>query len=147
MDESFLLKQEKSTSENKQYNLSFEKIDYKENIDLYLFKYDVGVAIDTRGINYKELPEILFGSYDKNTGKASLGRPEFKNENVDMKYIGACIKEVSKESGINEFFMYPYGDDNTGDKNLTEQARMKLFNRYINLTSTPSGFGYILKIT
>jgi hypothetical protein len=146
MKESSLPNQTVSTPEVKHHDLSFEKLEYKPNVNLYIFKNNVTVAIDTTGKNQKEFPEIKFGYYDSKNNEASMGRPELKNENINMEYISACIQEVSKITGINEFFIYPYGDDNKGDKGLTEQARMKLFSRYANIIPTPSGYGYILKI-
>ncbi len=68
-----------------------------------------------------------------------------------MKYISACIKEVSKDSGINEFWFHPYREDkpepmlNT-EKEKREQARLRLFKRYFSLTPDSEGFGYIVKL-
>ena len=127
------------------YNLAFEKKQHKVNVVLYIFD-QVAVAIDTSGKNYKELPEILFGTFEKEYITGSMSQPKEKMEGVDMNYITACIGEVARDSGISKFWLYPFGDDNPENKKRRENARAKLFSRYANLTPEPSGFGYILEI-
>lgn len=126
-------------------NLSFEKKQHKENVVLYVFDH-VAVAIDTSGKNYKELPEILFGTFDKEYNAESLHQPEEKRDGIDMSYISECIREVTKDSGVSKFWLYPFGDDNIENKQMRETARIKLFSRYVKLTPEPSGFGYIMEI-
>jgi hypothetical protein len=127
-------------------NLSFEKKEYKENIQMYIFD-NVAVAIDTTGKNYKELPEIYFGTYDKDLTKGSFHQPEIKREGVDMEYVAKCIKEIASDSGIHEFWFYPLGDDvSIENKDTREQARLRLFQRLGNISAAPGGYGYVLKV-
>ncbi|MFA6076893.1 MAG: hypothetical protein WC735_02350 [Candidatus Paceibacterota bacterium] len=130
---------------NAEHNLSFEKKQHKKDVALYVFNHVV-IAIDTSGKNYKELPEILFGTFNTEYNKDSKNQPELRREGVDMKYISACIKEVAKDSGINEFWLYPNGEDKPENERKREQARLRLFRSYVNLTPALNGFGYIMKV-
>lgn len=134
---------EQSSSSDR--DLSFEKKEHKPGVLLYVFK-NVVIGIDTTGKNYKELPELLFGTYDTEYGVDSMGQPEMKREGIDMDYVSKCIEKVSKESGIKEFWFSPYGEDKPEDKERREQARLRLFKRYADIISASSGFGYIWRV-
>ena len=144
MDDSFTPQPTQPKIES--YNLVFEKKQHGENVVLYLFNHVI-VAIDTSGKNYKELPEILFGTFDKEYSADSLRQSHQKTDiNIDMSYVSACIKEVVRDSGINKFWLYPFGDDSPENKERREVARLRLFKRYVNLTPEPNGFGYVMEV-
>ncbi len=127
----------------RKYDLSFEKTSHRLGAELYTFK-NVAVTIDTSGKNYQKLPEILFGTFEGSlsAGGNILDKPLVRREGVDMHYILACLKKTAEVSGLHEFWFHPYGDD--GPK--SEEARLRLFKRYLDFTPEPSGYGYIVKI-
>ena len=129
----------------KKESIKFEKIKKGEDALIYVFPH-VGVAIDSSGKNYEPLPELLFGTYDENISEGSMDQPELKREGVDMSKIVEYIKTVSEDSGINEFWVYPYGEDGGDDKKQREAARMRLFSRFADLQPDENNFGYIIKI-
>lgn len=137
---------EKRFSEEDGSNLSFEKKSKKDFV-FYAFNH-VGVAIDSTGKNQKDLPELLFGTFDTKADidSSALSQPEFRREGVDMEYIASCILEAAKDSGINEFWLYPYGEDKSKGKEIREQARLRLFKRYADITPAKNGFGYVVKV-
>jgi len=132
--------------ENKlnQQPVKFEKIQKENNTLVYVFP-NVGVAIDSSGKNYERLPELLFGTFDEDITKGSMDKPELKREGVDMSKVAEYIKIASKDSGISEFWVYPYGQDGD-DKESREEARMRLFGRYVELQPDENDFGYIINI-
>jgi hypothetical protein len=125
--------------------LSFEKENRKEGVIAYTFN-KVAVIIDTTGKNYKELPEIMFGTLEDKPDRDILSQPQNRIEGVDMDRVSKCIQEVAKDSGISEFWFHPYGDDDPDNKKRREEARTRLFRRHFNLTPEATGYGYILKI-
>jgi len=129
--------------------LPFVKKPYGENGSLYIFD-NVGIIIDTSGKNYQELPELLFGTFDKDatleTSKP-MNQPETKREGVDMNKVAECLKVAAADSSIHEFWVYPFGEDRPDKKNEREEARLRLFRRYGDLTPAPNNFGYILKVS
>lgn len=124
--------------------LNFTKMEYAENVDLYKFP-GVRILVDHTGKNYKELPELLFGTYDTETMQGSMNKPELKREGIDMSLVAECIQRVLNESGIRKFWIYPYGGDSSEEKNR-EKARFRLFSRYTNLTPDEEKHGYILEV-
>jgi hypothetical protein len=126
-------------------SLSFEKQESGPHVVKYTFN-KVFVWVDTSGKNYKKLPEIVFGTFDTKMDEDFLGQPEIRRDGVDMGYISSCIKEVAKDSGLNEFWFYPFGDDRSGDEARRERVRLRLFGRYFNIAPAPGDFGYIVKI-
>lgn len=128
-----------------QPELSFEKKSFKPDTISYLFK-NVIVTIDSSGKNYKRLPEVLFGTFDDELTKDNLKKPTSKRDGVDMDYITGCIREALKDSGLNEFWIYPFGDDDPDNKERRENARVRLFKKYFNLEPAENNFGYIIKI-
>jgi hypothetical protein len=127
---------------------SFVKKPYGESGSLYIFD-TVGIIIDTSGKNYKELPELLFGTFDKGaTPETSkpMYQPKTRRVGVDMNKVVECLKIVATDSGVHEFWIYPFGDDKPDNKSNREEARLRLFRRYGDLTPAPNNFGYILKI-
>lgn len=128
----------------KEESIEFEKIQKDENTLVYVFPH-VGVAIDSSGKNYERLPELLFGTYDEDISKGSMNKPEVKQEGLDMSQVVEYIKVAAEDSGINEFWVYPYGDD-AEDKESRKEARMRLFNKYAELTPDENNFGYIIKL-
>lgn len=129
------------------HNLPFEKIQYKEGVVLYIFDH-VAVAVDTTGKNYKDLPEILFATFDNKSelNLEALNQPDIRRDGVDMEGISQCIGEVAKDAGVSEFWFYPNGKDKPEDENKREQARLRLFKRHVDVTPAPGGFGYVMKI-
>jgi hypothetical protein len=122
------------------YDLHYETRQHRPGTELYVFK-NVVVVVDTTGKNFKEFPELLFGTHDGDLNNADvLSKPKLKREGVDMNYICACIRKVSEVTGIQEFQFAPFGDDNH------EQARLRLFKRFAEIRQSPDGFGYILKL-
>jgi hypothetical protein len=105
----------KESTINPEADLSFEKKEHKPGVLLYAFK-NVVIGIDTTGKNYKEKPELLFGTYDAEYDIDAMSQPELKREGVDMTYISKCIREVAKDGGYDEFWIYPYGEDADGEK-------------------------------
>lgn len=124
--------------------MRFEKKEVKPNVLVYDFE-DASVGIDTTGKNYKELPEIVFGIFDKEKDRYSMDQPKVGQGIPDMDYIAECIREVSRDSGISEFWFYPYGKDGV-DGDRREAARLRLFQRFGSITKAPGGHGYILKV-
>ncbi len=130
-------------NDDESYDLSFEKIQYKP--DIVFYKFDkVVITIDTTGIHYKDAPEILLSTFTDDFAKGSIYKPETRIEGVDMNYIAACIRKVSDVSGIHEAWLYPFGDDNPKDVKKREDARLRLFRRYVEMTPAPGGIGYII---
>ncbi|MEN9613736.1 MAG: hypothetical protein RLZZ347_43 [Candidatus Parcubacteria bacterium] len=125
-------------------SLHFDKREIKPNVVAYDFEH-ASVGINTTGVNYRDLPEIVFGFLDKEKGKYSVQQPEVRSIATNMDYIVQCIKVVAEESGIKEFWFYPYGEDGT-DESRRESARLRLFKLYIDFVPAPTGHGYILRI-
>ena len=119
-------------------------MEYAENVDLYKFP-GVRILVDHTGKNYKELPELLFGTYDTETMQGSMNKPELKREGIDMNLVTECVQKVSNESGIRKFWIYPYGGDSP-EEELREKARLRLFSRYTKLTPDEEKHGYILEV-
>lgn len=132
---------------NESQPVPFERKQYKEGIEAYIFEH-VAVAIDTTGKNYKDLPELYFGTFDSEDNiKESFHQPEIKREGVNMEYIAKCVDVVANDSGIHEFWFYPFGEDTDPEnKDNREQARLRLFQRLGDISPAPNGFGYILKV-
>ncbi len=135
----------KQKPENPKPDLSFEKKSYKPEAVSYVFK-NVIVTIDRSRKNYARLPEVQFGTFDDELTKDSFKKPESKREGVDMAYATSCIKEALKDDGLNEFWIYPFGDDDPDNKERRENARIRLFQKYFNLEPAENNFGYIIKI-
>jgi hypothetical protein len=132
--------------EDDESKIEFEKKEYKKNIDLYVFSH-VAVAVDTTGKNYQELPELYFGTFDNELDKDALNKPNVRREGVDLNYVAKCIEVVARESGIHEFWFYPFGDDvKDENKDKREQARLRLFKTLGDISPAPIGYGYVLKI-
>jgi len=126
--------------------IEFEKIQKDPNTLVYVFP-NVGVAIDSSGKNYERLPELLFGTYNEEISEGSMNKPEVKQEGVDMSKVVEYIKIAAKDSGINEFWIYPYADDvDIENKESRKEARMRLFGRYTELIPDENNFGYIVKL-
>ena len=127
----------------------FEREQRKPGVVLYKFKHVI-VAIDSTGKNYKDLPEIMFGTFsgvfDEKLGEQAMHQPENRRVGVGMEYVSECIKKVAEDTGLRAFWLYPYGNDLPDKKEKREKARIKLFGRYTNITSAPGEFGYIVKI-
>ncbi len=134
-----------ASPEAKKHDLSFIKESRRPETVSYVFK-NVVVTIDSSGKNYKALPELIFGTFDNEPNAHTLDKPETKREGVDMEYVLKCIQEVVKDSGINKFWVYPFGDDKPEDKIQREQARARLFSRYMNLVPAENDFGYIVDL-
>lgn len=125
--------------------LAFEKKIHKENVVVYIFDHVV-FAIDSTGKNYKELPELHFGTFDEIFNNDSLKKPDIKRDHITPDYVLNCLNEVVKDSSIHKFWFYPYGDDSI-DKDTRSEARLRLFKRYFNtIESDPNNFGYIITI-
>ncbi len=132
------------------YDLTFKIESKAPKVVLYLFK-NVGVVVDNSGKNQTEYPEILFGTFEGELGEnpdseALMSQPETLIKNVDMQYVSACIKEVAKDVGTDVFWFYPFGRDNPQDTVGREQARLRLYNRYFNISPTQNNFGYLIKV-
>ncbi|MDQ5883156.1 MAG: hypothetical protein QG654_68 [Patescibacteria group bacterium] len=125
--------------------LFFEKKSFKPDAISYVFK-NVIVTIDRSGKNYTRLPEVQFGTFDDEPTRDSFKKPESKREGVDMVYVTSCIKEALNDDGLNEFWIYPFGDDDPENKERREDARVRLFQKYFNLEPAENNFGYIIKI-
>jgi len=129
-------------------SLAFEIRQYKDGIVVYIFK-NLFVAIDTTGKNYKELPEILFGPYNKELDTWSLSKPEHSNNGlINMEYVAKCIQKVSKTTGVNKFFFHPFGDDvKPENADSRELARLRLFKiMSTKIEPTSDGRGYIITV-
>jgi hypothetical protein len=124
---------------------AFEKREYTGKGVMYIFK-DVAVGVDTSGKNYKDLPEIIFGPFDRSSNEMSLDQPTIPLDGVNMEYIKKCIEVVAQDSGIHKFWLYPYADDKPDEKDNREQARVRLFRKYLQITPAKSGFGYVMEI-
>lgn len=126
---------------------SFEKKELKKGVTIYIFDH-VAVAIDVTGKNYKGVPEILWGTFkDRSRVTAeALNQPEKRIEGADMKFIAMCIAEVSRDSGVKEFWFDTYGDDKPEGKEKRRAARLRLFKRYLKLTPGKDNYGYIMKV-
>lgn len=126
--------------------VEFEKIQKDQNTLIYVFPH-IGVAIDSSGKNYERLPELLFGTYNEEISDGSMNKPEMKQEGVNMSKVIEYIKIAAEDSDINEFWIYPYGDDvDAENKESRKEARMRLFSRYAELTPDENNFGYIVKL-
>ena len=148
---------EKRKSESiKEYDLSFTKTHPREGVVKYVFN-QVEIGFDTSGKNYKDLPEILFRTFDENPGKGSFDQPEVRREGVDMAYISACIQEAMEQEQYTKVWFYPYGDDvvmKNGEtdedfekrKEIRREARLRLFQEYGEVAISPSGYGYTLSL-
>jgi len=133
--------------QNEAENTSFHKKEFTPDGGvIYVFDH-VAVKIDNSGKNYKELPELMFGTFDEEPSSEALHQPEMKRDGIDMAYVAQCIHSVAKDSGVYEFWFYPYGEDVFPEhKDTREQARLRLFQRLGDITPAPNGFGYILKV-
>ncbi len=132
-----------------QYDLSFEKRKYRPDVVTYVFK-DVVVKIDTTGKNFTELPELIFGTFEFDgsyiLGDDIISQPDSIRPGVDAAYISACIGEVAKDSGVHQFWLYFHGEDKPTNPSMREEARYRLFKKYLNLTPFRNNYGYTLNI-
>jgi hypothetical protein len=126
--------------EEKSYDLSYEKTERRHGVDVYTFN-KVAIAIDTSGKNYQKLPEVLFGTFENSPDEGNaLNQPEKRREGVNMDYISACLKKISEDTNIHEFWFDPYSKDEH------PEARLRLFRRFVQVTPAPEGHGYIVQI-
>ncbi len=150
-----------STPEDRESNLSFRKEYPREGVVKYVFDR-VEVGFDTSGKKYKALPEIAFGTFDDVSTKSSLIQPKSRREAVDMSRVVECIRIAMQDSGYQEVWFYPYGEDTrdsviksnlkkdsrmTGEDMAKErsEARIRLFRRYGSIERESNGHGYIIK--
>jgi hypothetical protein len=124
----------------KNYDLSFEQSTYRPGVEVYAFKH-VAVIIDTTGKNFSGLPELVFGTFDQSLNNQDiLSQPALKREGVDMSYVSACLRKVAEVTGMHEFQFAAYGEDGH------EEARLRLFKRYLDIRESPDKFGYIVTL-
>ncbi len=123
--------------------LPFQRIEVRDDVIKYDFK-NVEIGIDTTGKNYKDLPEVLFGTKVEN-GLASTDQPEIKIDDADMNYVVECIKVAMRDARINKFWFYPYyGDAPEEDRTRREMSRIRLFKRYFDNIVPDQNKGYIV---
>lgn len=142
------MKQETEESEgSKQERLRFETVEKSQGLTQYVFD-KVVVVIDRRGRNIKDVPELVFATYDYDPRNASMDQPDFARKGVDMEYIVRCIKEVVRETGDDRFWFHPYAEEVVSlseiDKKKRQAARTRLFSKYANIEEGPDGFGSFL---
>ncbi len=132
---------------SKQERLRFETIEKGQGLTQYVFD-KVVVVIDRSGRNVKDVPELVFATYDYDPRHASLDQPDFARKGVNMEYIARCIKEVVRETGDDRFWYHPYSKDAASqseiDKKKREVARTILFSKYATIEEGPDGFGSFL---
>lgn len=130
--------------------LGFETVEKSQGLTQYIFD-KVVVVVDRRGRNVKEVPELLFATYDYDPRHASLDQPDFARKGIDMDYVGRCIKEVVRETGDDRFWFDPYKEDsgslNDEIKERRKLARARLFGKYATLEDGPDGIGYFINLS
>ena len=127
---------------NRAHNLSFMKKESRPGVTTYIFN-KVSIFVDTTGTNYKDLPELLFGTFDENTVDGEdneLEKSSTRREGVDMEYVRECLGKVANESGIHKFWFNSYDEDGHGE------ARVRLFRRFFSITPEANGYGHIIEI-
>lgn len=119
----------------------------REQITLYVFNH-VAVSIDRRGKNVKNIPELMFGTFDETPNNDMLNAPTRPRENVSMDYIVACIQKAIELDGSKEFWIHPHGKDasDPDHQDVRQAARLKLYRKYADLIPDGNDFGYILKV-
>lgn len=143
--------EETTQSENRerQERLKFETIEKRPGLTQYVFD-KVVVVIDRRERNIKDVPELLFGTFDYDPDQASMDQPDFARKGVDMEYIAKCIKEVVRETGDDILWFDPYKEDagslSGEDKERRKAARARLFGKYATLEEGPDGWGYFIRL-
>jgi len=134
---------------SKQEHLRFETIEKRSGLTQYVFD-KVVVVIDRRERNIKDVPELLFGTYDYDPDQASMDQPDFARKGVDMEYVVRCIKEVVRETGDDKLWFDPYKEDagslSEEDKDRRKTARARLFGKYAALEEGPDGWGYFITL-
>ncbi|MEY2664907.1 MAG: hypothetical protein RLZZ480_12 [Candidatus Parcubacteria bacterium] len=132
-----------------QERLRFETVEKRPGLTQYVFD-KVVIVIDRRERNIKDVPELLFGTYDYDPDQASMDQPDFARKGVDMEYIVRCIKEVVRETGDDTLWFDPYKEDagslNEEDRDRRKQARARLFSKYATLEEGPDGWGYFIRL-
>lgn len=129
-----------------EYNLSFEVDDRQEGKEYFTFDH-VFVKIDRTGKNIDGYPELSFGTFDEYPDNDSMNQPGRNRDGIDMDYIAACIRRVAEYTRDKAFWIYPFGGDaNSEDKLKRQEARFRLFKRYVNLEPGPNNHGYVIRI-
>lgn len=130
----------------KQQRLQFEVVEKNAALTQYIFN-KVVIVIDRSGRNIKDVPELLFATYDYDPAQASLEQPDFKRSGVDMDYIARCIKEVVRLTGDDQFWIHPYSEDaKHGEEKQRLDARARLFSKFATLEENPTGPGYFITL-
>lgn len=130
----------------KQERLRFEVVEKNAGLTQYIFD-KVVIVIDRSERNIKDVPELLFATYDYDPAQASLEQPDFKRSGVDMDYIVRCIKEVVRLTGDDQFWIHPYSEDaKHGEEKHRLDARARLFSKFATLEESPNGSGYFITL-
>lgn len=125
-----------------------ETLNPREGVTVYVFD-GLAIAIDASGKNYEPLPELLFGPYNKETGKGSFSQPKEQEEGMDMNYMTICLQQVVRVTSLRKFWFDAYKDDAVKEKyrERRARARMKLFQiAGGDIEPAPEGYGFILSL-
>lgn len=129
-----------------QARLRFEVVEKRAGLTQYIFD-KVVIVIDRSERNIKEVPELLFATYDYDPAQASLEQPDFKRSGVDMEYIARCMKEVVRQTGDDRFWIHPYTEDaKLGEEKRRLDARARLFSKFATLEESSTGSGYFITL-
>ncbi len=115
------MKQETEESEeSKQEKLKFEVVQKREGLTQYIFP-NVVLNINFQQEVTRGAPELVYATYDRDPGEASLDKPAYKRQGVNMQYVVECIQTAAKDLGETRFWVYPHDGDSLGAEQRVEQ--------------------------